>query len=113
MEFEFMKKNILSKRKKDSQNLLKNNPNCIPVIIEKKLDSNLEKCDKTNFLIPKEFSAEQLIFLLRKRLDLTKEQNLYLTSNENLINGEIKFYEIYSKFKNEDGFLYISYSNNK
>jgi GABA(A) receptor-associated protein len=112
MEFELKKKNLL-KRKKDSENLLKNNPICVPVIIEKKIDSNLEKCDKTNFLVPKEFSADQFIFLLRKRLDLTKEQNLFLTSNENLINGEIKFYEIYSKFKNEDGFLYISYSNNK
>ena len=112
MEFELKKKNLL-KRKKDSENLLKNNPICVPVIIKKKIDSNLEKCDKTNFLVPKEFSADQFIFLLRKRLDLTKEQNLFLTSNENLINGEIKFYEIYSKFKNEDGFLYISYSNNK
>ena len=112
MEFELKKKNLL-KRKKEFENLLKNNPNCVPVIIEKKIDSNLEKCDKTNFLVPKEFSADQFIFLLRKRLDLTKEQNLFLTSNENLINGEIKFYEIYSKFKNEDGFLYISYSNNK
>ena len=35
MEFELKKKNLL-KRKKDSENLLKNNPNCVPVIIEKK-----------------------------------------------------------------------------
>lgn len=115
MEFEFKKKNPnLLKRKKDSENLLKKNSNCVPVICEKKPNSTLENCDKTNFLVPKEFSADQFIYLLRKRLDLIKDQNLFLLSNENdLIDGEIKFYEIYSKFKNnDDGFLYISYSNN-
>jgi GABA(A) receptor-associated protein len=115
MEFQFKKQNPnLSKRKKDCENLLKNNPNSVPVICEKKPNCNLESCDKTRFLVPKDLNADQFIYLLRKRLFLNKDTNLFLIINEkDLIDGQIQFSEIYQKFKNnEDGFLYISYSNN-
>jgi GABA(A) receptor-associated protein len=117
MEFK-NNKNDLNKRKELSEQLKKQYPDKIPLIIEKYFKSNLPKIDKENFLLSTEFTLYQLIFLLRKRLFLEKEINFYLYAQQNpkkqiLLKDNLTLNELYNLYKNEDNFLYIFYFEKK
>ena len=57
-------------------------------------------------------NVSQFESLIRKKLKLYKESALFFVVNgKYAIIGTQLFYEIYEKYKDEDGFLYIAYSN--
>ena len=50
------------------------------------------------------------MYVIRKRLKLTSDKSIYLFINEKIIpTTSALLGEIYEKYKDEDGFLYISY----
>jgi GABA(A) receptor-associated protein len=115
MEFKNKKKS-LNNRLKMSEELINKYPDKIPVIIEKYFKSDLPKSDKENFLLSYEFSLYQLIFLLRKKLSLEKENsfNIYTQFNKKhiLLKDNLTINELYNLYKDEDNFLYLFYTEN-
>ena len=92
-----------------SYNLIKNYPDCVPVIIRKSLnDKILQDIDKERYLIPKNLSVESLLFIIRKKLKINLE--IFMFVNDLSIPTNITIGDVYNKNKNEDGFLYITYS---
>ena len=86
-------------------------PERIPIICEKGNDSNIPGIDKTKYLIPKDLTVHQFTYVIRKRLNLNKEQALWLFVNgKYLVKGDTLMSQVYDKMKDPDGFLYISYS---
>ena len=99
-------------REKESEDIIKKNPNSIPVICEKAPQSKIKGINKTKFLIKKTFTLEQFISILKKKLNLDSTSALFLLVKGKIaLAGNETFIQIYEKYKDEDGFLYIYYSS--
>ena len=99
-------------RKKESEDIKDKNPNSIPVICEKAPKSKIKEIDKTKFLIKKTLTLQQFISILKKKLDLTSNDAIFLLVKEKYALAENETFEkIYDKYKDEDGFLYIYYAS--
>ena len=101
--FKYKKENSLEERKKIFLELSKNNPDKIPVVIENSKGNALRR------LLPMNFTISQVLFLLRKKFDLTPEVSYFLLADgKKYVGGEITIGEVYAKYKDlEDGFLYF------
>jgi len=71
----------------------------------------LTDLSKKKFLIPNIITADQLICIIRKRCVLKKEEAIFLYVNKRLLNGQITVGELYTKYQNKDGFLYMTYTS--
>ncbi len=61
--------------------------------------------------MPKDLTAHQFSYIVRKRLKLPKDQSLWLFVNgKQAIKGDTLMSQVYEKMKDPDGFLYIVYS---
>jgi hypothetical protein len=111
MEFKFKTKYSEEERTKDYEDLQRKHPNKYPIIFEKMPNSNLENLSKEKYLIDPELSFRQVNYFVKGKLSLEDEhKNIRF-----FINGKIpiKSYEIvkdiYDKYKQNDGFLYLGY----
>ncbi len=114
MQFKFKLQNPDSiKRRDECEKVLKKYPDRIPIIIEKDSSSQIKEIDKTKFLVPNDLTVQHLIFIIRKRLELSKEASLFMLVNgKTSVTGETGLQEIYEKHKDkEDGYLYIVYTS--
>ena len=64
------------------------------------------------FLMLQNFSISDVQTIVRRKLNLNKEQGLYLLVNDgkNLLVSNSSLKEMFEKFKDDDGFLYILYT---
>lgn len=117
----FKQTHPFEKRKEESEKILKKYENRIPIIVHKQANSNIANCDKQKFLVPDDLSIAQFTFVIRKRIKLSAEQAIWIfveTKSEK--NSKKNDYllpptshtigQIYSQYKDEDGFLYLTYS---
>ena len=114
MQFKFKLQNPNSKKRfEESQKVREKYPDRIPIIIEKDPNSQIKEIDRTKFLVPNDLTAQHLIFIIRKRLELSKEEAIFmLVDGKTSIAGETALQEIYEKFKDkQDGYLYIVYTS--
>ena len=110
---EFTKKERLN----NSSKLIEQNKDQIPVICEKDKNSKMKALVKTKYLIKREITVDKFIGTIRKKLQLESTEALFLLANcknnKYAIVGTDAMGNIYDKYKDEDGFLYIIYSNEK
>jgi GABA(A) receptor-associated protein len=111
MKGDFKKQNTLEKRKNESQTIVKKYPGRIPIIVEKYHDCELPDIDKIKYLVPKDMTISQFMFIMRKRIKLESSQSLFVTVNSILVSSNAKICEIYDDNKDEDGFLYVVYTS--
>ena len=102
----------LETRKRESGRIRKKYPERYPIIVEK---SNYCKkkitLTKKKYLAPVDLTIGEFIYVVRKRMILKPEEAIYLFINDsNLISPSKSLSDIYEKYVNEDGFLYINYS---
>ena len=63
------------------------------------------------FMMPKAFSVGEVLAVLRQRLELNREEGLVLFTNEKyMMRPNNKLQDVYDKYKDEDGFLYLVYA---
>ena len=110
---EFQKQHTFEQRVKESKKIINKYPNRIPVIVEQNSNSQdqLPLIDKKKYLVPADLTVSQFIHVIRKRLKLRPDQAIYLFTET----GTLPVYtrlmsENYKAYKNDDGFLYFSYS---
>ena len=85
-------------------------PDRIPVICQKTPHSTLSALYKSKYLVPKELTSAQFLYVIRKRLQLTSEKALFIFIEGIMPSSNFTFDELYETYKNTDGFLYISYA---
>ena len=62
-------------------------------------------------MMPKTFTVGEVLAVLRQRLDLTREEGLVLFANQKyMLKPNSRLDEVYSKYSDEDGFLYLTYA---
>ena len=111
MNSSFKNKYTFEKRYQESKKVLDKYSERIPIIVEKLNDSELPDIDKCKYLVPKEMSISQFMFVIRKRIKLLPSQTLFFTINGKMISSSQLLLEIYDNEKDKDGFLYITYTN--
>ena len=61
--------------------------------------------------MPKTFTIGEVLAVLRRRLALSREEGLVLFANEKyMVKPNAPLEEIYQKYKDQDGFLYLVYA---
>ena len=108
----FKEKHTFEKRSEESHKIMLKYPNRIPIICEKwGNDPDMPDIDRKKYLVPNDLGVNQFIYIIRSRMKLAPEKSLYIFVNDSIMphtGGNIS--EYYHKYKDEDGFLYISYS---
>lgn len=84
----------------------------IPIICERHTScSSLPMIDKHKYLVPRDLTAGQFMYVLRKRLRINSEQAIFLfTDSGQLPPSSHQLSDIYTRCKDDDGFLYLRYS---
>lgn len=88
-------------------------PDRIPIICEKLRgvrNSTMPDIDKSKFLVPTDLTMGQFQYVIRKRIKLSAEKAIFLLVNGNIPPSSESMSKIYENHKDEDGFLYITYS---
>ena len=98
----------LQDRSSESRKIIKKYPTKIPIICENN-GKSLPDIDKKKFLVPKELSLAQFMYIIRKRIKVSPEKSIFLMINNNLIPSAKLISEIYQEHSDEDGFLYVFY----
>ena len=102
-------KQTIEERKVQSNKVLNKYPERIPVIVEP-LTNDILSIDKNKFIVSKDMTFGQFIYIIRKRLKVESNVALFFTINGNLCTSGTDIGTIYSEKKNEDNFLYIKYT---
>ena len=84
----------------------------LPVIVEKdpKAHSSIPSIDKQKFLVPKDLTIGQFIYVIRKRIKLKPEISIYIYCDNMLPTTSSFIKDIYQQNMDSDGFLYLNYS---
>ena len=114
MVYSFKKKFSFDQRKTESDKILGKYPEKIPIIVEKLKGSSIDDINKHKFLVPQDMTVGQFIYILRKRIELSETEALYIFVDKTLPMTSQTLSKIYNDYKKKeefDGFLYISYCN--
>ena len=97
-------------RVEESHKIKKKYPDRVPVICEKNPGSGLDMLDKRKYLVPNDLTATQFLFIIRKRLKLASEKGIFLFVNNMIAPSTHTMIELYNEYKDDDGFLYMNYT---
>ncbi len=107
----YKKEYSFDERLHQTKNILEKYPDRVPVICEKNFTSkHTLDIDKRKYLVPFDLTVGQFMYVIRKRLHLPAEYGLYFFIGGFIPPSSVIISEIYEKYKEEDGYLYIIYS---
>jgi GABA(A) receptor-associated protein len=84
--------------------------NVIKVICEKVEKSDIPEIDKKKYLVPADLTVGQFVYVVRKRIKLSPEKAIFIFVNNVLPPTAALLSNVYEEHKDEDGFLYVTYS---
>jgi len=93
-----------------AQRIREKYPDRIPVIVEKHTKSEIPDIDKKKYLVPADLTVGQFVYVIRKRIKLTPEKAIFIFVNNVLPPTAALMSAVYQEHKDEDGFLYVTYS---
>ncbi|KAG4085831.1 autophagy 8 [Neocallimastix lanati (nom. inval.)] len=101
----------LEERKREASQIKKKYPYSILCVVEKDKKANIKgfKCKK--ILVPFHFEILQLQWVIRHELKLKKQESILFFVNNILLSGFRDINSVYDQYRDEDGFLYIVYTN--
>ena len=107
----FKEKNLFETRLQESTKIRNKFPERIPTIVERSSQcKNIPEIDKQKFLVPRDLTIGQFIYIIRKRLILPPEKALFIFINNTLpVSGSLMS-ELYAYHADKDGFLYVTYT---
>nr|GMC87302.1 autophagy-related protein 8F [Ipomoea batatas] len=80
------------------------------VIVEKAERSDIPNIDKKKYLVPSDLTVGQFVYVIRKRIELSPEKAIFIFVDNVLPPTGALMSAIYDEKKDEDGFLYVTYS---
>ncbi|KAG8385746.1 hypothetical protein BUALT_Bualt03G0077400 [Buddleja alternifolia] len=100
----------LERRQAESSRIREKYPDRIPVIVEKAERSAVPDIDKKKYLVPADLTVGQFVYVVRKRIKLSAEKAIFVFVKNMLPPTASMMSAIYEEYKDEDGFLYMTYS---
>ncbi|GAA5919322.1 hypothetical protein JCM5296_006186 [Sporobolomyces johnsonii] len=106
----FKDEHVFEKRKAEAERIRQKYPDRIPVICEKADKTDIPAIDKKKYLVPADLTVGQFVYVIRKRIKLAPEKAIFIFVDEVLPPTAALMSSIYDEHKDEDGFLYVTYS---
>jgi GABA(A) receptor-associated protein len=107
----FKKEHSLERRKNEAKVIMEKYPERIPIIAEcHEKSSNQIQIDKKKYLVPKDLNVGQFHYVIRKRIKLQPDENLYIFCNHTMPSSNTVITQLYNEYHDEDGFLYITFA---
>ncbi|GAA5905632.1 ubiquitin-like protein ATG8 [Sporobolomyces salmoneus] len=106
----FKDEHVFEKRKAEAERIRQKYNDRIPVICEKVEKTDIPTIDKKKYLVPADLTVGQFVYVIRKRIKLEPEKAIFIFVDEVLPPTAALMSQIYEEHKDEDGFLYITYS---
>lgn len=111
--FEFKMKHTFDVRKKKSNDIITKYPDKVCVILENG-DNTIPELNNSQFLLDRNVTIGQLLYILRKRAQIEQYDSIYLFIENGYIPiSSDKIGKIYDKYVDADGFLYMSFCREK
>eukprot|EP01121_Diplochlamys_sp_Union-15-3_P019896 TRINITY_DN7602_c0_g1_i2.p1 TRINITY_DN7602_c0_g1~~TRINITY_DN7602_c0_g1_i2.p1 ORF type:complete len:138 (-),score=38.21 TRINITY_DN7602_c0_g1_i2:49-414(-) len=108
---QFKTEHSLEKRKEVASKIRAKWSDRLPVIVEKAPKSDAPEIDKKKFLVPQDITVGKFVYEIRKHMTtLSPEKAIFLFVNDSLPPSSAVMSQVYERYKDEDGFLYITYS---
>nr|GLL17688.1 uncharacterized protein LOC109154419 [Ipomoea trifida] len=101
---------IVERRQAEAARIREKYPDRIPVIVEKAERSDIPDIDKKKYLVPADLTVGQFVYVVRKRIKLSAEKAIFIFVKNILPPTAAMMSAIYDEHKDEDGFLYMTYS---
>lgn len=95
----------------ESGNIIRKYRSHVPVIVDKDPKCKLPDIERQKFLVPSELSIGQFVYVVRKRINLQPAEAIFLFVNRKLPPPNATMGTLYSENKDEDGFMYCTYSS--
>ncbi|XP_042946329.1 autophagy-related protein 8C-like isoform X1 [Carya illinoinensis] len=106
----FMVFDISERRVAEAARIREKYPDRVPVIVEKAERSDIPDIDKKKYLVPADLTIGQFVYVVRKRIKLSAEKAIFVFVKNTLPPTASLMSAIYEENKDEDGFLYMTYS---
>ena len=108
----FKNQYTINQRLTESNRVINKFPDRIPILCQRSLKdtNNLPYIDKHKYLVPKNLTIGQVLYVIRKRLKLSSEKALFIFVHDHIPSTTQMVLDIYNKHKDIDGFLYLYYS---
>ncbi|KAK9833134.1 hypothetical protein WJX74_008135 [Apatococcus lobatus] len=106
----FKDEHPLERRQAEAGRIRDKYPDRIPVIVEKAEKSDIPDIDKKKYLVPSELTIGQFVYVIRKRIRVSPEKAIFMFVKNVLPPTAALIENVYGDHKDEDGFLYITYS---
>lgn len=101
----------LAQRKEEYQRIMKKYHDRIPVVCERSPKSySLPTATKIKYLIPRDLTLGQFMYIIRKQINLAPEQAIFMVVDNKILSATSLMSAIYEKNHDQDGFLYITYT---
>ena len=101
----------------NSSKLIEQNKGQVPVICEKDPNSKMKAIYKTKYLVKRELTVDKFIAVIRNKLELEINDALFIfvynKEGKTALITSMNFGDLYDKYKDDDGFLYMMYTNEK
>ena len=96
----------------EAAQLLNKYPDRIPCIVKRSVNSSLPNIDKEKYLVPRNITMGQFMYIIRKRLKMSETVSLLLMSKMTnaMFPQEILMGQVYENHKDPDGYLYMVYT---
>lgn len=108
---DFKTKNRFEDRRSESNKIINKYPLRVPIIVEKCDKSLINDIDKNKYLVPNDLNMNQFVYIIRKRIKLDQSQSIFLMINNTICPSNTPVGSVYDDYKDDDGFLYIKYTN--
>ena len=107
---EFKKQFPLYERLQESEKVLYEYPDKVPVICEK--DTRVYNCEikKRKYLVAKDLTIGQFMYIIRKQIQMNSSMGLFLFTKGTIPSSSENMGNIYKKYKDSDGYLYMNYA---
>lgn len=108
----FKSKYSLQDRYNESRKILEKYPDRVPLVCERSLSATryCPYIDKNKYLVPRDLTIGQFIYVIRKRMHLQPEKALFLFMNGIILPASSMLGNLYEYYKENDGFIYINYT---
>lgn len=99
------------RRCQEAKNIRGKYPDRLPIICEPSRDTTVPAVDKRKFLVPRDLTVGQFLYVIRKRIQLKPSDALFLFVNNSVLPPTCAIMQdVYDSYAQCDGFLYITYS---
>ncbi|KZT50707.1 autophagy-related protein 8 [Calocera cornea HHB12733] len=107
----FKDKKTFDERKAMADHLKEKYPDKVPIICDNANKTDAPISGKNKFIVPNDFTVGQFIYkVLRERIKLSRGEALFIFVNGVVPPANESLSAIYKEHRDNDGFLYITYS---